>query len=222
MSLFVLCPSLSRLAVKFEYFLNKKHTTNPVRGPYHARAPSMMITRVIRGMIPHKTPRGAAALDRLKVFEGCPNPYDRLKKVVMPEAIRNLRLKPGRKYCRLGDLSHSVGWSHNALIKKLEDKRRVKGAAYHNTKKELVKVTVCGSIFSTWIMKAILCLSLTIPSDCYAFVCLHTHSFHRQRPSSLPRRPSPPSTLHWPSLDINCMLVYNHLHPNLFPVGTLF
>jgi large subunit ribosomal protein L13Ae len=50
-------------------------------------------------MTPHKSARGAAALDRLKLFEGVPPPYDRKKKMVVPEALRVLRLKPGRKYC---------------------------------------------------------------------------------------------------------------------------
>lgn len=50
-------------------------------------------------MLPHKTARGAAAITRLKLFEGCPPPYDRKKKMVVPEALRVLRLKPGRKYC---------------------------------------------------------------------------------------------------------------------------
>jgi len=50
-------------------------------------------------MTPHKTARGAAALERLKLFEGVPPPYDRKKRMVVPEALRVLRLKPGRKYC---------------------------------------------------------------------------------------------------------------------------
>ena len=50
-------------------------------------------------MIPHKTARGAAALQRLKLFEGVPPPYDRKKRMVVPDALRVLRLKPGRKYC---------------------------------------------------------------------------------------------------------------------------
>ena len=29
-------------------------------------------------MVPHKTPRGAAALSHLKVFEGVPPPYDKV------------------------------------------------------------------------------------------------------------------------------------------------
>ena len=41
-------------------------------------APSRILWRTIRGMIPHKTQRGAAALDRLKAFEGVPHPYDKV------------------------------------------------------------------------------------------------------------------------------------------------
>ena len=50
-------------------------------------------------MVPHKTARGAAALESLKLFEGIPPPYDKKKRMVVPEALRVLRLKPGRKYC---------------------------------------------------------------------------------------------------------------------------
>jgi len=33
----------------------------------------------------------------LQVFEGIPPPYDKQKKMVVPNALRVLRLKPGRK-----------------------------------------------------------------------------------------------------------------------------
>ena len=73
---------------------------NPKKsGPFHHRAPSKILYRAIRGMVPHKTARGAAALERLKLFEGVPPPYDKKKRMVVPEALRVLRLKPGRKYC---------------------------------------------------------------------------------------------------------------------------
>jgi large subunit ribosomal protein L13Ae len=39
-------------------------------------------------MIPHKTKRGAAALERFKSFEGCPNPYDKVKRAVVPDALK--------------------------------------------------------------------------------------------------------------------------------------
>lgn len=47
--------------------MRKRTNSNPTRGPWHFRAPSRMLFRVIRGMIPHKTERGKAALERLKV-----------------------------------------------------------------------------------------------------------------------------------------------------------
>lgn len=46
---------------------------------------------------PHKTPRGAAALKRLELYEGVPPAQDKVKKMVVPAALRVLRLKPGRK-----------------------------------------------------------------------------------------------------------------------------
>lgn len=69
-------------------------------------------------MISHKTPRGKAALERLKVFEGVPPPYDTTKRMVVPQALRVLRLKPGRKYCTVGRLAHEVGWKYQDVVSK--------------------------------------------------------------------------------------------------------
>ena len=88
-------------------------------GPFHFRAPSRIFYKTVRGMIPHKTARGAAALERLKVFEGVPPPYDRKKRMVVPQALRILRLKPGRKYCTVGRLSHEVGWKYQDVVARL-------------------------------------------------------------------------------------------------------
>lgn len=41
-------------------------------------------------MVPHKTKRGAAALERLRVFEGIPAPYDKVKRVVVPDALKSV------------------------------------------------------------------------------------------------------------------------------------
>lgn len=77
-----------------------------------------MFWRTVRGMLPHKTPRGAAALERLKTFEGVPPPYDHKKRVVVPQALRVLRLKPGRKYCTVGRLGHEFGWKYRDIVAK--------------------------------------------------------------------------------------------------------
>jgi hypothetical protein len=75
-----------------------------------------MFWRTIRGMIPHKTARGAAALERLKTFDGVPPPYDHKKRMVVPQALRVLRLKPGRKYCTVGRLGHEFGWKYQDVV----------------------------------------------------------------------------------------------------------
>lgn len=90
----------SHLQLRYHNFLHKRHIVNPKKsGPFHHRAPSKILYRAIRGMTPHKSARGTAALERLKLFEGVPPPYDKKKRMVVPEALRVLRLKPGRKYC---------------------------------------------------------------------------------------------------------------------------
>ncbi|KAL7380176.1 hypothetical protein ABVT39_013184 [Epinephelus coioides] len=66
-----------RNKLKYLAFLRKRMNTNPSRGPYHFRAPSRIFWRTVRGMLPHKTKRGQAALERLKVFDGIPPPYDK-------------------------------------------------------------------------------------------------------------------------------------------------
>ena len=83
--------------VKFLEFLNKISNTNPRHGgPYHFRAPARMIWRAIKGMLPRKTQRGKAALERVKVFEGIPFPYCNRKRRVMPKAMRVVRLQANR------------------------------------------------------------------------------------------------------------------------------
>lgn len=39
------------------------------------------------GMLPHKTKRGQAALERLKVFDGIPPPYDKVSRSQLPDSI---------------------------------------------------------------------------------------------------------------------------------------
>ncbi|KAL6745975.1 ribosomal protein L13a component of cytosolic 80S ribosome and 60S large subunit [Haematococcus lacustris] len=128
---------LVRQKAKYERFLRKRMNTNPTRGPFHFRAPSRIFWRTVRGMVPHKTKRGAAALERMKVFEGVPAPYDKVKRMVVPEALHVLRLQHGHRFCKLGDLAASVGWRHQDTIKDLEAKRKVKSAKFYEAKKRL-------------------------------------------------------------------------------------
>ena len=85
--------------VKYLDFLRKRCNVNPNHGPHHYRAPSKIFWRTVRGMLPHKTPRGEECLGRLRVCEGIPPPYDQKKRFVVPSALRVLKLNHRRKVC---------------------------------------------------------------------------------------------------------------------------
>merc|ERR1740115_559772 len=106
--------SLFRNNIKFHEFLHLANNTNPRRQFKHFRSPSRMFWRIIRGMMPHKTARGAAALQRLKVF----------------------RIKSFRHTCKVGDLANQVGWRNKAMVEKLEEKRLAKSQVYYDAKKK--------------------------------------------------------------------------------------
>ncbi|RRT45705.1 hypothetical protein BHE74_00026430 [Ensete ventricosum] len=88
---------LVRQKMKYLRFLRKRMNTKPSHGPIHFRAPAKILWRTIRGMIPHKTKRGAAALARLKAYEGVPPPYDKTKRMVIPDALKYGELEVKRK-----------------------------------------------------------------------------------------------------------------------------
>ena len=93
--------SLFRNKLKWAEYIKKSNNTNPRRNFKHFRSPSRIFWKTVRGMTPHKRVNGATALQKLKVFEGIPFPYDQKKRMVVPEALKVLRLKAHRKFCVL-------------------------------------------------------------------------------------------------------------------------
>mmetsp|Transcript_2262 Transcript_2262/g.3151 ORF Transcript_2262/g.3151 Transcript_2262/m.3151 type:complete len:202 (-) Transcript_2262:129-734(-) len=128
--------SLVRNRVKYAQFRKKHMNTNPRKGPFHFKSPARMVWRTIRGMVHQKTARGQEALGRLSTFEGIPAPFDKQKRVVVPAALRVMRLKDTRPYTVIGELAHSVGWKHKDLLVKLEGKRKAEAAEFYAKKKE--------------------------------------------------------------------------------------
>merc|ERR1712224_1184618 len=108
----VISGSFIRNKMKLLMKRNKRMNTNPVKGPFHHRSPADMVMRVIRGMLPHKHYRGSAAFQRIKCVEGIPEPFNSIKKVVVPDALRIQRLRPGRKFSNLGKLAGDLGWGY--------------------------------------------------------------------------------------------------------------
>ena len=132
--------SFYRNKLKYLEFLEKRCNINPSRGPFHFRAPSKIFTRIVRGMVPHKTERGKIALVRLRAFEGIPTPYDKKKRLVVPSALRTLRLKPRRRFTELARLSTEVGWQYETVVATVEKRRKIKAKHYYLRQSELKKL----------------------------------------------------------------------------------
>ena len=130
-------------------FMEKRHkhnNTNPRRGgPFHQTAPSHIIYRTIRGMIPYKTAKGAAAMGRLKCFDGCPVSANAMKKMVIPDALKAVKLAPRAKYAVLGNVAKDCGWTQQELIDELEEKRITKNHEWYVKKVEQEKAE-CNAI----------------------------------------------------------------------------
>merc|ERR1712110_846003 len=110
---------------------NKRMNTNPRKGPFHHKSPSDMFMRVVRGMLPHVWYRGSAAFQRVKAVEGIPAPFDQIKKMVVPDALRVTRLKPGRKFTHMGKLAAELGWGYADVVAQYEETRKAKGAEWY-------------------------------------------------------------------------------------------
>jgi len=81
--------------------------TNPIHGPFHARRPDRIITRMVRGMVPKQKPKGVSAMKRLRVYIGVPKNYEGVKSKEFEDAkIR----KPVSYYTSVHDLAKLIGW----------------------------------------------------------------------------------------------------------------
>jgi large subunit ribosomal protein L13 len=80
---------------------------NPIHGPFHARRPDTIITRMVRGMVPKRKPKGITAMKRLRVYIGVPKNYAGVKGKEFDDAkIR----KPVSYYTSMHDLAKLIGW----------------------------------------------------------------------------------------------------------------
>eukprot|EP00612_Vaucheria_litorea_P003117 CAMPEP_0171461748 /NCGR_PEP_ID=MMETSP0945-20130129/6068_1 /TAXON_ID=109269 /ORGANISM="Vaucheria litorea, Strain CCMP2940" /LENGTH=223 /DNA_ID=CAMNT_0011988149 /DNA_START=67 /DNA_END=738 /DNA_ORIENTATION=- len=131
--------TLLRNKIRFANFRKKRMNTNPKKGPFHYRSPSEHLWKTVRGMIPHKTNRGKMAMRRFKPFDGIPEKYHKKKRMVIPQALKIIKLSPGRKFCVLGRLSTEVGWKQAKVVERLESERKIKSSAFYKKKKVLLE-----------------------------------------------------------------------------------
>ena len=128
-----------RNKLNFMDFLHKRTNTNPKKGPFHHVAPSRIMWRTIRGMLQYKTAKGEAALGRLKCCDGCPVSVNAKKKMVIPEALKAVRLQPRAKYSVLGNIAKECGWTKQDLISTVEAKRIGRNHEWYKKKVDNLK-----------------------------------------------------------------------------------
>lgn len=80
---------------------------NPKYNPHRFKEPHRMLTRIIRGMLPRKKPKGADAFKRLRVYVGTPVTYRSDEKKAFDDAKAH---KPLPMYTTMGELASALGW----------------------------------------------------------------------------------------------------------------
>ncbi|MEM0475959.1 MAG: uL13 family ribosomal protein, partial [Candidatus Norongarragalinales archaeon] len=80
---------------------------NPEHSPHWPRRPDLFFKRIIRGMLPRHTARGAAAFRRVIVFMGAgPSELQGLKKEKAPKTRSEL----GRAKVSVSEVCARLGW----------------------------------------------------------------------------------------------------------------
>ena len=77
------------------------------KGPFHIRLSDRMVRRIVRGMLPYKTPRGREAFERVMCYRGMPEPFKSQTAITIPEA--NRKKLPTHKFMNIGQITKLIG-----------------------------------------------------------------------------------------------------------------
>jgi len=90
----------------FEDYLNKIHR-GTFKGPLFPKQPDRILRRIIRGMLPHKKPRGRDAFKKIMCYVGIPEEFKDKKAISVDSA--NISKLPNLKYVDLLTISRRLG-----------------------------------------------------------------------------------------------------------------
>ncbi|MFC6720339.1 50S ribosomal protein L13 [Halobacteriaceae bacterium SHR40] len=89
-----------QIEAKFE----KRREVGSDRGPAYPKQPDRIFKRSIRGMLPHKKPRGREAFENVRVYLG--NPYEEDGEILEGTSLDRLSKI---KFVSLGEVSETLG-----------------------------------------------------------------------------------------------------------------
>ena len=82
----------------------KRRDVGSDQGPSYPKQPDRIFRRSIRGMLPHKKPRGREAYENVRVYLG--NPYEENGEILEGTSLDRLS---NIKFVSLGEISESLG-----------------------------------------------------------------------------------------------------------------
>lgn len=88
-----------------EKYAHRHERGNPHWGPYQPRMPDRFLRRIIRGMLPYKTPRGRDAYERIMCYLG--NPHNLQGAETLPEA--NVSNTESMRFVTVGEVCRLIG-----------------------------------------------------------------------------------------------------------------
>ncbi len=94
-------------AYVLEAYYKKRNRGSREGGPFYPRRPDHIIKRTIRGMLPYKRERGAAAFKRVKVYVGIPMEFSALERESLEAAHIDRLSRP--RYVTVGAISTNLG-----------------------------------------------------------------------------------------------------------------
>lgn len=80
---------------------------HPRKGPFHPRRPDQIVRKTVKGMLPHRQPKGETALKHLRIFLGVPSELKNATFQTIPEAHAG-RLKC--PYVTIGEFAKEIGY----------------------------------------------------------------------------------------------------------------
>lgn len=99
----------SNIIHEYRKFLEINSIINPKHGPVHYRRPDTIITKMVRGMLPHaKKPSGRLAHKRLRAYIDSPKELRPLPKI----QFENARIKKDpSNYTTMAEMCRVIGWT---------------------------------------------------------------------------------------------------------------
>lgn len=88
-------------------YTRKRERGSREGGPFFPRRPDQIVKRTIRGMLPYKRERGAAALKRIRVYVGVPAEFSGMDMETLEAAHINRLSRP--TYVTVGAISTQLG-----------------------------------------------------------------------------------------------------------------